>query len=214
MVTTPLTILVIYGFGFIWFLRLASESPDLPQRADAIVVLTGGPERIGTGLRLLMAGHAANLLISGLGSGATLQDVAHRAGVEPGTLPVPLIERITLGRQATTTRTNAIETAQFVRTHAIHDLIVVTAGYHMPRALLELRRAMPEVVLHPAPVQPGRAAARTPTWRLLLEEYSKWLVVTAGLSGFAPGYSSRANPAQDIAPVKSSGHMLHNRSAS
>lgn len=185
----PLALLAAYGLGFVWFLRMTDESPDLPARADAIVVLTGGPERIETGLRLLAAGHAAALLISGLGSGATLQDVARRAGMDPATLT----GRVTLGRDATTTRTNATETARFVGERAIRNLILVTAGYHMPRALVELRRELPGVVIHPAPVLPGRGAARTPSWRLLVEEYTKWLIAAAGLSRYGPAHPSGQN---------------------
>ena len=190
----PLALVVAYGRGFVWFLRMTGESPDLPARADAIVVLTGGPERIETGLRLLAAGHAANLLISGLGSGATLQDVARRAGMDPAALA----GRVILGRSATTTLTNATETARFVGERAIRNLILVTAGYHMPRALAELRRQMPGVVIYPAPVLPapllsGRGAARTPSWRLLMEEYTKWLIAAAGLSRYGPAHPSGQN---------------------
>ena len=42
----------------------------------------------------------------------------------------------------------------------MHSLIVVTAGYHMPRALAELRRALPDVTLYPVPVQPPAMRAR------------------------------------------------------
>lgn len=186
----PLALVAAYGLGFVWFLRMTGESPDLPAHADAIVVLTGGPERIETGLRLLAAGHATALLISGLGSGATLQDVARRAGMEPTTLA----GRVILGRSATTTRTNATETARFVGERAIQNLILVTAGYHMPRALVELRRQMPGITFYPAPVLPGRGAARTPSWRLLVEEYTKWLIAAAGLSAYGRSHGPNPSP--------------------
>ena len=66
-------------------------------------------------------------------------------------------------------------------------LIVVTAGYHMPRALLEIGRALPGVALYPAPVQPP--AMRGPldlgTARLLANEYDKLLAVRLGLTRLA-----------------------------
>ena len=50
-------ITLVYLVGFFWFL---SEIPDssiaTPLSADAIVVLTGGPERIDSGVALLGAG--------------------------------------------------------------------------------------------------------------------------------------------------------------
>ena len=53
---------------------------------------------------------------------------------------------------------------------------MVTAYYHMPRALAELARTLPRVVLYPAPVAPEAS------WRLLLGEYGKWLASEIGLS--------------------------------
>jgi uncharacterized SAM-binding protein YcdF (DUF218 family) len=63
----------------------------------------------------------------------------------------------------------------------------VTAGYHMPRAVLELRRALPDVVLVPHPVVPARlrdreAGGRLRTWSLLAGEYLKLLAAGIGLA--------------------------------
>jgi hypothetical protein len=60
----------------------------------------------------------------------------------------------------------------------------------MPRALLELRRALPGLELVPHPVTPPAlrgvgAAARLRTWSLLVGEYAKFLLAGAGLSRFA-----------------------------
>ena len=186
----PLVLAVAYGLGFVWFLRKTSEALDLPARADAIVVLTGGPDRIETGLRMLVAGRADKLLVSGLGGGATMPELARRAEVDPA----QLAGRVTLGRSATTTRTNAVETARWVAEHNVHGLILVTAAYHMPRAMLELGRAMPGVAMYPAPVIPGLRGGRVPSWRLLLEEYTKWLIAAVNLSQFGPAHAPGPNP--------------------
>jgi len=185
----PAALAAAYGLGFAWFLRLTHDIPPLPARADAIVVLTGGPERIEAGLHLLLDGHGAKLLISGLGGGATLAELARRAGIDPA----PLAGKVELGRKATTTHTNAMETAQWVRQQGIQTLIVVTASYHMPRALLELGRAMPDIVLTAAPVfapsippAAGQGHPRAPSWRLWVEEYTKWLVASLRLSSQRP----------------------------
>ncbi len=188
LLALPLGLVLAYAIGFAWFLRQAAAMPDLPGQADAIVVLTGGPDRIEAGLRLLVAGRAPRLLISGLGGGATLAEPARRAGLDPAVLA----GRVTLGRRATTTRTNAEETAQFVADHDLHSLILVTAGYHMPRALLELGRAVPGVSLYPAPVPPREG--RGPSWRLLMEEYSKWLLALAGASRYGPVHAPARPP--------------------
>lgn len=167
-----------WGGGFIWFLHAARTPVAPPATADGIVALTGGAERVETALKLLAGGRARVLLISGVGGAADFAELARRAGVSAALAP-----RVSLGRSAITTRGNAAETAEWVRANKVTSLIVVTAGYHMPRALTELSRAMPGVTLYPAPVlppalrQPGLAALR-----LLAGEYSKWLATEAGLS--------------------------------
>jgi uncharacterized SAM-binding protein YcdF (DUF218 family) len=166
--------------GFAWFLAVATQPVATTVNADGIVVLTGGADRIETGLRLLTSGRAPRLLVSGVGAGVELADVARRTGMEPGALA----DRVTLGRIATSTRTNATETADWVARYRMHDLIVVTASFHMPRALVELHRALPGVALFPAPVPP--VAGRVPSLRVLGEEYFKWLAAQAGLTTLAP----------------------------
>jgi DUF218 domain-containing protein len=147
-------------------------------------VLTGGADRVETGLRLLLADGAARLVISGTHRDATLQDLVRVAGLPPEVAEA-IAGRATLGHAAATTRGNAAEIAAWARREGIGSVRVVTAGYHMPRALLELRRALPpEVALLPHPVTPapmrGRAGLRE--WRLLAGEYLKLLGAWLGLS--------------------------------
>ena len=51
---------------------------------------------------------------------------------------------VDLGFTAANTLGNARETAEWARAKGYSALILVTADYHMPRARLELRAAMPE----------------------------------------------------------------------
>ncbi len=169
--------IVALGAGFVEFVAVSHRAASAPPDADAIVALTGGAERVETGLRLLAAGRAKLLLISGVSHSAALTELLHRVGLEDG----PIAARVTLGRVATTTLGNAEETSNWVRLHDIHSLIVVTAGFHMPRALLELRRAMPDVMLYAVPVQPQGVGYRH-SFRLLGAEYVKLLAAWAGVS--------------------------------
>jgi uncharacterized SAM-binding protein YcdF (DUF218 family) len=186
-----LAAMIAFGTGFAWFVHEAGQPATPPAKADGIVVLTGGPERIETGLLLLAAGHAPALLVSGLGSALDTAELARRAGLDPAALA----GRVTLGRAATSTHTNAAETAEWVLREKIRSLIVVTAGYHMPRALAELRPALPGVTLYPAPVLAGTrrntGQIRAPSWRLLAEEYVKWLAAESGLSTLGPTHEPR-----------------------
>lgn len=178
--------------GFLWFLDATQAEAETPLRpTDAIVVLTGGQERVETGLALLEAGAAPRLLVSGAAPRLTLAELARVHGRDPAALAA----RVTLGHAAATTRGNAAETAawldaQAVEGTAIGSIRVVTAGYHMPRALLELRRVAPatELVAHPV----GPAALRSGMLpfaraaRLLAGEYVKLGLALVGLSALLP----------------------------
>jgi uncharacterized SAM-binding protein YcdF (DUF218 family) len=192
---------LVVAAGFSLFLGQSRARPDLPLRhTDGIAVLTGGPERVQMGLRLLSDGLADHLIVSGVGRSAELADLARSNNVSvaalPGaeaeppvrpapsglatpaaTAPVVTTPAVTLGRLATSTRGNGQEVALWAREKDIHSLRVVTAAYHMPRALLELRRTMPGVSLVPHPVQ-----VAGPRASLLLREYAKLIGAFFGLS--------------------------------
>jgi uncharacterized SAM-binding protein YcdF (DUF218 family) len=170
---------VAWFVGFLWFAQDALRTPPPPPHADGIVALTGGADRVSTALTLLRAGRADRLLISGVHDNIELPDLVRGTGLDP----VPLQDRVTVGHEAADTLGNAAETAAWVKAEGVRSLIVVTAGYHMRRALTELGRDLPGVVLYPAPVVPAAlrhgSLARL---RLLAEEYTKWLAATAGLT--------------------------------
>lgn len=168
--------------GFAWFAHDALRHPELPQHADAIVALTGGADRVATGLRLLEDGCCQRMLISGVGHGAELASLLRGSGGAPGALPANLAGLITLGRVATSTAGNADETAAWAQANHLHSLLVVTAFYHMPRALFELGRTDPALSLHPVPVSPRAAHGGLATLSLLAAEYTKFLASTAGLT--------------------------------
>jgi len=170
--------------GFLWFVHTVELPGNTDARADGIVVLTGGADRIAAGLRLLKAGRGRALLISGVGKGADLPSLVRASGVDPG----PFAARITLGRAATSTAGNADETAAWVQGEQLHSLLVVTASYHMMRAMTELQRSLPGITLTPAPVTPPAlrtAGGSLATVRLLAHEYTKWLASELGLSRLA-----------------------------
>ena len=194
--------IVLFGAGFVWFAIDARRSAPGPPLAGGIVVLTGGAGRIELGLRLLAEKRAEVLLISGTGAGA-LPDLVAGAGLagagRGGELAAQVARRpVTLGRGARSTRGNAREAAEWAAAHGLHSLIVVTSGYHMRRALLELSRTLPgTVALHPVPLVPHLPDGQDQVpLRLLAAEYGKWLGALLGLSGwttrdeeaaFAPG---------------------------
>jgi len=176
---------LLWACGFLVFAVavLAARPPDPMPHADGIVALTGGDGRVSAALGLLAARDAPDLLISGAGRGTYLGDFTP----DDAAAATRYASHITLGHMAATTHGNAVETADWVQARNIHSLIIVTADYHMPRALAELHATLPGVTLIAAPVKPPAMTAlgSLSTLRLLAVEYSKYLVVLAGLGDVA-----------------------------
>jgi len=181
-----LVLLLAWSLGLVWFARQALREPGREPAADGIVVLTGGAGRIAAAVELLRHGRARQMLISGVSSRPGLAAVLRAGGVDRPLDP-SLAQRISLGREATSTAGNAVEIAVWSRERNLHSLIVVTAGYHMPRALDEIRTALPKIALKPYPVVPPalRRMASLATLRLLVAEYDKWLLVACGVHASA-----------------------------
>ena len=174
--------------GFVWFLRAGFNTAPEAEVTDAIVVLTGGAERVETGFRLLGEDLAPRLFISGVNPDTRLIDLARGAGIDAARFA----GRVELGHAAASTRGNAAEIAAWAKPHDIASIRLVTAGYHMPRAMREVQRAMPMVRLLPHPVTPANlkeegAFWRPRIWGLILGEYMKFLAAEVGLSGYSGG---------------------------
>lgn len=189
---------ILWVAGFLWF---ASTIPtgvgDTGTHTDAIVALTGGADRIETGVQLLSDGYAGRLFISGAGEQVRTEDILLRSSpIDPA-----LAANITIGKSAMDTPGNAVETAQWVRSQNMQSIRLVTAAYHMRRSLLEFHDAMPEVLIVPHAVFP--AHVKQDWWRwpgtasLIAREYTKFLVTWAR-QGLSP---REATPPTDSLPA-------------
>lgn len=162
--------------GLMVFVRVVdSHKPSGFERADGIVVLTGGERRIVGALGLLADGRGRRLLISGVNRANSRAHVLNRLGAPTDMLFTCCID---IGYRAHDTIGNAEETLAWVRAHRLESVIVVTSNYHMPRSLVELQRVLPDVKLVPYPVVSPNA--RMDTWwlrpgtaRLIVGEYLK-----------------------------------------
>lgn len=173
--------------GFGWFIQDADKTSVTASMCDGIVALTGGEQRVDTAISLLRGGYGHLLLISGVGPHVTLQHILH---LQQEPLSSPLANRITLGRRATSTIGNAHETAQWARDNHLRRLLIVTAGYHIRRAMLEIHRMAPDLDLMAYPVVPlalqGPMSRRT--LFLMFREYNKLLGAEIGaLTGLPDG---------------------------
>lgn len=163
--------------GFLVFVdRVARFETEFGRSADGAVVLTGGPDRISDALNILEEHRARRLLITGVGEKTPVSDLVRNAGhAELFTCCVDI------DRKALNTVGNAVETARWAEGKGYRSLLVVTSNYHMPRALVELRRHLKGVEFIPHPVI--AESIRTDQWwfepglaRLLFGEYLKFVV--------------------------------------
>jgi len=177
-----LVAVMLWGVGLMAFAsRVQHSTPAAdPGRAQGVVALTGGSNRrLQAAMTLLQAGRGRRLLISGVNRRATREQIRKDARAVAGPLYDCCVD---LGFEAIDTLGNARETAQWARARGYDRLILVTADYHMPRALLELRGAMPRVQLTAYPVATEDVDARVwwkspQSLRLMVAEYSKYLVI-------------------------------------
>lgn len=181
---TGFACLLIAALIFGGFLRFADSvttlKPPAEPKADAIIVLTGGYQRIDQAVELLQKGAGKRLLISG----------AH-----PSTTPTQ-IRRMTqgsadlfsccvdIGYDAIDTIGNAEEASNWIHARGYKSILVVTNNYHMPRSLAELAYVDPEIDFIPYPVV--NSDLKTRNWftdpnalRVMLAEYAKVLLASA-----------------------------------
>ena len=174
VVVTGAALFVLWIGGFIWFVAPSSpENQSVPT--DAIVVLTGGGLRLQTGMDLLRDGKGRKLFVSGVNQRVDLDELLRVSGNADWASCCTA-----LGHDADNTYGNARETAQWMRQQGFRSLRLVTAWYHMPRSLLELDRAMPEIEIIAHPVFPDEVSqehwwASRGTMKLLASEYGKYL---------------------------------------
>ncbi len=165
------------GIGFAGFLSQLHDAEAKPSRtADGIVVLTGGSSRVSDAMELLAGGYGRRLLISGVHPLSGTSDISRSLPDNQSLLNCC----VDLDRSAVNTRSNAAETQRWARERGFKSLIVVTSNYHMPRAIVELSHAMPDITLVPYAVV-GDKWREEPWWsnggtfRLVLSEYVKYV---------------------------------------
>ena len=168
--------------GLIWFgANMPRQAGDRTLRTEAIIVLTGGAQRLVEGGRLLTSGKAGWLFVSGGNTGVGKKALLRVAGIDKPRLAGFVI----LGYRARNTRQNAQESAQWIKDRGFTSIRLVTANYHMRRAALEFRRVLPRIriVTHPVfphPVNPGPWWQNMTALSVVAGEYNKYLAALLG----------------------------------
>jgi len=175
-----------WTLGLIVFIAELPARTEQPERhTDAIVVPTGGSERLQEGMRLLIHGFASKLFVSGVNVNTKIADLVANLPAGAEKPPTALLDCcVIIGHAADSTLGNAAETAAWIKAEGYHSMRLVTGDYHMPRSLLECRVAMPGVEILVHPVFPDQVM-RDSWWRspgtasLLIGEYDKYLLALA-----------------------------------
>jgi uncharacterized SAM-binding protein YcdF (DUF218 family) len=179
-----------FSGGFLWFAdSVASMRPPEGAKGDAIIVLTGGYQRIEQAVGLLRDGVGKRLLISGVNPATTRTQIRKMTQGSSDMFSCC----VDMGYKAIDTIGNANEAASWIRDHGYSAIIVVTNNYHMHRSLHELRNASPQTQFIAYPVISADLArtnwfAEPDVVRTMLYEYMKF-VIAAGrdLTGLGKG---------------------------
>ncbi|MBE6451140.1 MAG: YdcF family protein [Alphaproteobacteria bacterium] len=172
-----LLIFLLWLGGFIMFDAYIRKSADTEQKTDAIVVLTGGKNRILEALKLYNNDMAEFLIISGVDSNVSLKELQKQNNI----FLTKNDAHIILGKEATNTNQNAVEVSDAIRRNNIHSVRLVTSYYHMPRSKEEILAYNPdiEVVVHPVYSQNVSAKwwKKWNSFKLVASEFNKFLFV-------------------------------------
>lgn len=174
------TIIMIFIFWLIGFCCFSSYIfhyiPNLHTKTDAIVVLTGGRNRISEAGKLLNKQMAQKMFITGVNKQSSLKTIE-----KINALNSKITDNIFIGKKAMDTEGNATEATIWIKQNNISSIRLVTSNYHMPRSLQEFRAANPDLLIIPNPVYSERVSKkwwkRWKSAKLIASEYNKFLYV-------------------------------------
>ncbi len=180
--------LCIWGYGLYSYTDDISKNwkdisfttPNIKDKTDAIVVLTGGSERVRNALYLLDRGFSDKLFISGVNEDVKIHEIfaLHNYNEEA---EKRLSNKVTLGYSANDTYQNSLEVQRWVLRNKIKSIRLITSNYHIKRATLEMEDKLPDIIIIPHAVIPLNI--RIDKWwksktdrELLLAEYNKLVI--------------------------------------
>ncbi|MDR0661813.1 MAG: YdcF family protein [Holosporales bacterium] len=144
--------------NFLLYLReIPTKTDPLAEEIRGVVVLTGDKGRLETGLALLNS--SRRLLISGVHQKVQFSDLPWQEAPSPCRHQRALV---TLGRAASNTWENALESALWIQQQGFSAIGLVSSDYHLPRSSRAFTRILPHVQIHPIPV----IHPRDKTWYL------------------------------------------------
>jgi len=153
---------------------LSLRDPGPPARpADAIFVLTGGEGRIQEGFRAWTVGMARELYILGAGRRVPISRIVPEASK----ISAEALSRVHVEGWSENTIENAFSAKSVVGEGKYSSVILVTSDYHIPRASLAFRKALPPgVSLSAIRVRPEGGPGASWRWarRHFIEGWKYW----------------------------------------
>lgn len=183
-------IILLLILSFLWFLSQvprANPNSEL-KKVNSIIVLTGGSNRIDSGILLLKKGFAENLFVSGADRGVTINKMLRASGFEDSDIVEmeEIREKIFIGYEADDTKTNAKEVKAWLDKRKKDSIYLVTANYHMPRSLLIFKNYLPDTEIIPYPAFPDNFKMNgwlfhNKSRNIVIAEYMKYMATISKL---------------------------------
>lgn len=181
LITIAIISLICWSTGLLFFVKdISNITPLIPDKQlDAIVVLTGGSNRIDEGFNLLEKKLGKKLFISGVYKSVDTNQLLKRWKDEPQS---ELDCCVVLGFEAINTVQNAIETTRWLKAQKFDKIYLVTSNYHMKRALFEFKKRDHDLEIIPFPIIPKNLDMnfwwKDPVHRtLIIKEYTKYTAI-------------------------------------
>ncbi len=157
---------------FAWQINHFSSPSD--EKTDAIIVLTGGKNRISEAVKLYEAGKGLRLFISGVDKDISLNNIVSTQQVN-----ISDATNVDIGHEASNTVENAQETSEWINKNDIKSIRLVTSNYHILRSLIEFREFNPQtkIIIHPVYSENIEKKWWTSwqTFSLIFKEYNKFI---------------------------------------
>lgn len=162
-------VLLVVSVLFVDFVYKTFSLSQREVKADAIVVLTGGLGRVEEGVKLYRLGQGRQLFLIGVDPLVRKSELYTGGGAE----------RVFLEKVSRNTLENAIYARDLITRDKVTSIKLITSRYHMKRAALIFRNALPkDVAIYPHPVDSRNLKeewwSHRGSFKLLFSEFYKY----------------------------------------
>lgn len=183
--TLLVIVLAVIAMLFIDFTYKTFSYRQSEIKADAVVVLAGGKGRVDEGVRLYRQRKGNWLLFIGVDPSVRMSDLYRPQFGDPSS------DRVVLEKASRNTLENAIFGRDVIMRRNIRSILLITSRYHMKRASILFRNALPkDVAIYAYPVDSKNLKEswwnHGGSFHLLFSEFYKYCMFRAFFT-LAPG---------------------------